>query len=968
MLAFRTAPRDWLGVRARAPSELVEVVIGREPDALEQEVHGTILPSPSGAATARERRAWRRSVRAARRRPSDASGRSADEARPGPRGSRIEALPLCSDRDPMKLRLVFCLVAAGACSTSKTAAPDAPGATRAPRHAALPVPPLVAHAPRVADFDVEHYALELALDPAARSIGGTCTVRFWPRVDGLAKVELDLVGLDVTAARGVDGRALAFEQDEDSVDVELARPLATTEFAQVSIDYSGVPVRGLYFVGDEGSGPTHVYTQGECEDARYWFPCYDFPNDRATSELAVTLPPKWTSIAAGTRIDRRELDGGRTREHWSMDTPHPTYLVTLCAGEFAVTEGRWQNVPLYFVVPPKLAPLAERTFAETDEVLTFLSDVTGFRYPYPKYAQTCVDDFRFGGMENISATTLTDDCLRDELGLRDGTTTSLIAHEAAHQWFGDLLTCADWSHIWLNEGFATYMDLLYVEATRGPDVFHERLRGTLESYLAGDVGARRRPTVWNVYREPFDLFFDGQTYPGGALRLHHLRFVLGDEVFFKGLREYVWSNAGRSVVTEDFQRAMERASGEDLQWFFDQWFHSKGYPEFSVSWEWDEDASAIVLDVEQVQDSADGTPSVFRAPVEVCFGADDRTESLCVEITKRRETLRLHTSTRPAWLAFDPHVRMPRVAALAYDADEARALTRSVDASVRMLGAVGLAAIARDAAQPADERAAALGPLAALVGTESNEQSEAVRRLAALALAVAGEARVASRLPEVASASTGDAGPGLEVVFESLKRLSAVDPSATVRAAAWESLAAFLPNDDVVERARREVLEAGFSWQTRIQAARLVALAEQEKGREHARAWLERCLAIPSPHGEFQAGLLGVLGELEGERALDVFQRWLDDERAPDQARQAAARALGAHGRAVKSTRVVLERHLDAHEFQRTGAVLDALFQLGDAASIPAIRRFAEQPLDARQRRACERILSANWASHSAGG
>lgn len=872
----------------------------------------------------------------------------------------------------MKLRLVLCLVAAGACSTPKSAAPAAPELARAPRRTAPAAPPLVAHAPRTADFDVEHYALELALDPATQTIAGTCTVRLWPRIEGLAKVDLDLVGLDVTAVRGVDGRALAFEQDEGSVEVELARPLATTEFAQFSIEYSGTPERGLYFVGDEGRGPTHVYTQGECEDARYWFPCYDFPNDRATSEITVTLPPRWTSIAAGTRIDRQELDGGRVREHWAMNTPHPTYLVTLCAGEFTVSEARWQNVPLLFAVPPKLAPLAEKTFEETDEVLTFFSDVTGFRYPYPKYAQVCVDDFRFGGMENISATTLTDDCLRDELGLRDGKTTGLIAHEAAHQWFGDLLTCADWSHIWLNEGFATYMELLYVEATQGADVFHERLRGTLEGYLGGDVGPRRRPTVWNVYREPFDLFFDGQTYPGGALRLHHLRFVLGDELFFKGLREYVWSNAGRSVVTEDFQRAMERASGQDLEWFFRQWFYSKGYPEFSVSWKWDEDAKEIIVDVEQVQDGADGTPAVFRAPVEIAYGSDLEVQTVRVELSKRQDVFRLHATRPPEWVEFDPHLRMPRRAQTENGLAAAARMRQVPDPAVAAVGIARLAEIARDQGRDLRERGTALSALWTCVTSRTPSANE---RLAVLALAVASRPEFDRPWIELL---TDAAKQGMDFPDDQSKLSDQVRSTllattrdaveASERAAAWESLASFPADDATLASARKEVLGTPFSWQTRIQAARLVALAEAKRGPEHARAWLEQCLAIPSPHGEFQAGILGILGELEGERALDVFQRWLDDERAPDQARHAAARALGAHGRAVKTTRVVLERHLDAHAFQMTGAVLDALFQLGDAASIPAVRRFADQPLDSRQRRACERILSANWASNSAGG
>ncbi|MCC7011087.1 MAG: hypothetical protein IT454_00880, partial [Planctomycetes bacterium] len=191
-----------------------------------------------------------------------------------------------------------------------------------------------------------------------------------------------------------------------------------------------------------------------------------------------------------------------------------------------------------------------------------------------------------------------------------------------------------------------------------------------------------------------------------------------------------------------------------------------------------------------------------------------------------------------------------------------------------------------------------------------------------------------------------------------LLHLSDGNDSAAVRAAAWESLANFLPDDAIVERARKEVLDTPFSWQTRIKAARLVALAD----REHAREWFERCMQIQSPQGEFQVGLLGILGELEGAKALDVFQRVLDDERAPLQARDAAARSIGAHGRATPGAREMLEKHLDPNSFKLTGAVLDALFQLRDAASIPAVRAFLEHPVDSRQRRAGERILSANWA------
>ncbi|MCE9596020.1 MAG: M1 family metallopeptidase [Planctomycetes bacterium] len=862
----------------------------------------------------------------------------------------------------MKKPFWFLLLAAVACST------PAPIPKSPTNRAALSVPtapPLVAHEPRIADFDVENYSLELELDPAARAIRGTCKVRLWPRVEGLARVELDLVGLAVSRVSDADGHELRFEQDEDSVAIDLARPLGRTDFVELSVVYGGIPVRGLYFVADHGAGPTQVFTQGECEDARYWFPCFDFPNDRATSEIRVTLPPKWTSIAAGERIDHVELGEGRSIDHWRMTTPHPTYLETLCAGEFTVTESRWENVPLVFAVEPKFAPLVERCFEETDEVLTFLSDVTSFRYPYPKYAQVCVSDFRFGGMENISATTLTDTALRDELGNRDSTMTSLVAHEAAHQWFGDLLTCADWSHIWLNEGFATYMALLYVEATQGEEIFQDRLRETLEGYLAADVGPRRRPTVWNVYREPMDLFFDGQAYAGGALRLHHLRFVLGDELFFKGLREYVWSNAGRSVVTEDLQRAMERASGQDLEWFFQQWFYLKGYPEFAVKWEWDESAKEIVLDVEQVQETADGTPSAFRVPIEVLYGWGMTQDLARLEITKRHEQFRIKVHVQPDWVDFDPRMRLPRRAHLDHPITEAASMRWAPESGVRASGIASLAVVARDSAKSVADRGAALNVLWLML---IDPASDADARVAALAMGLAAAKEFERSALELLP--PGDHG---FVAFDDASKASTlrsnartlllrrldVPSGAAARVAVWEGLTSFLPDEEIVVAARSEALEIGFSWQTRIQAARLVALSDKE----HAREWVERCMQITSPQGEFQVGMLGILGEIEGAKALPFFQRWLEDASAPTQVRSAAARSIGAHGRADSSSHVTLERYLDdTANFALSGAVLDALFQLRDAASIPAVRKYLEAPVDSRHRRSAERILAANWA------
>ncbi|HVS17027.1 MAG TPA: M1 family metallopeptidase, partial [Planctomycetota bacterium] len=516
-----------------------------------------------------------------------------------------------------------------------------------------------AHAPRTAPYDVEHYALDLRLEPAARRLEGTANVRLWAREVGLDALELDLVGLEVSAVRDVDGGALRFRQSQGNLAIELGSRLEPGEFVELAIDYGGAPAKGLYFVAERDGVPTQVFTQGECQDARWWFPCFDEPHDRATSELRVDMPAGWRSTAAGVLVERAERDG-RAIEHWRMPDPHPTYLVTLVAGDLVAREDVWDEVPLVYLSGPEHADALERGFADTPAVLETFSRLTGRRYPYAKYSQACVENFPFGGMENISATTMTATMLRDERGWRDYDPAGLVAHEAAHQWFGDLLTCADWSHIWLNEGFATYFTQLYFEATRSRDEFEVGVRDMQESYLAGDVGLTRRPTVWNVYKDPMDLFFGGQTYPGGGSRLHLLRFVLGDEAFFAGIREYVAAHAHSSVTTDDFRAAMERASGADLGDFFRQWFLERGYPELELRWRWDEGAREVVVDLAQVQTFADGTPAVFRFPSEIGVRTRAGEVRYRVEVTQRKAAFRFPAQERPFWVRFDPDSWIPK--------------------------------------------------------------------------------------------------------------------------------------------------------------------------------------------------------------------------------------------------------------------------------------------------------------------
>ena len=611
------------------------------------------------------------------------------------------------------------------------------GACRAARDArsALDFPRARPHAPRESACDVRSYALELELLPEARSIRAECRVRLRALARPLAEVRLDLVGLEVEGARDERGRALAFRHADGVLALELAEELAPGCETELAIRYGGRPERGLWFSGQrpDGSGPTQVFSHGQTEGSRGWFPCFDAPSERAALELTLTFPAGWTMAASGQRVEAREENGRRT-ERWVLAFEHPAYLVGLVAGELLVLDGRAGDVPLSFLAEPRFEEWIEPTFAETDEILAFLEEWIGIPYPFAKYSQAAVDNFPWGGMENITATTLSPLLLGDERAHRDQAPCFLIAHEAAHQWFGDLFTCSDWSHLWLNEGFATYFSLLYLERTRGVDEFRAVMRETQEAYLREDVGPARRPIVCRVWKEPDDVF-DARTYQGAAARLHLLRFVLGEATFQAGVRAFARENAGRGVVTADLQRALEGAAGRSLERFFRQWLLAPGFPEFVVDWEWDGDEHEVVLTVEQVQSSDDGTPEAFAAPVEVELRTPEGPRTFRLELEERRERFQLACPERPLYVHFDAHGWLPKRVRQEREPGEWIALARlAEDVNARREAVLALGRLAQDARE---RQRPAEAELAELVARLHDDPSGWVRADAATALGLA---------------------------------------------------------------------------------------------------------------------------------------------------------------------------------------------------------------------------------------
>jgi len=785
-----------------------------------------------------------------------------------------------------------------------------------------------AHSPRECPFDVLSYTIELELLPETRAIRAECTVRLRALEVELDEVELDLVGLVVDGVEDERGRPLELHSQSGTIAIELAEPLALGRETELAIRYSGSPERGLWFAGErlDGTGPTLVFSHGQTEGSRGWFPCFDEPSERATVALELCMPASWIAVASGERVDARE-EAGRRVERWRMEFPHPSYLFGLVAGELTQLEGSLGGqVPLFYLVEPYLAEWITPTFAETDEILAFLVEYTGSGYPFPKYSQAAVDNFPWGGMENISATTLTPLLLSDERARRDQPPFFLIAHEAAHQWFGDLFTCADWSHLWLNEGFATYLTLLYLERTRGLDEFRAQMRETQEAYLAEDVGAARRPTVWNVWKEPDDVF-DTRAYQGAASRLHLLRFVLGDDGFDSGVREYVRASVGRGVVTADLEGAMERATGRELGRFFEQWLLRPGFPEFALSWEWDEPGELVRLVVEQVQESGDGTPAVFELPAEVEVRDARGAHRFRVELDQRRERFELPCPERPLYLLFDPDGWIPKRVRCEREAEEWLALARlaeDVNARREAVLALGRLASARARDQGSPE-------LEALLERVCGDGSGWVRADAATALAL------------VPCGAMRDA----------LTRVALEDGEPRARTAALQALRAFGPDAGLANLAEEAFLAAP-SYRVMAAAAGLVCSAAPERAYE----FLIQGLELESPHGVLAGYLARELAGLPDARVPAELRRLAADEWLAPSARAAAVDSLALTTRERGESARLVASLLDEESFHLRRAAVRVLASFDDPGSLRVLRNYYARTRTAEERRIIEARLA----------
>src|SRR5690242_13869262 len=725
------------------------------------------------------------------------------------------------------------------------------------------------------DYHLVHQRIEVRnFDWDSTSFDGRVTTTLVALRPGLDSVILD-AGARLVIARIADGRGatLRSERHGDTLVVYPAGPVAFHDTLRFSIDYHA-PLEnghGLTFIQPEGQAhrPQQIWSQGEDHNNHFWFPTYDFPNDKMTWELVATVPRQYTVVSNGRLVADRPLPGGAHSVTWRQDLPSSTYLVSLIIAPLEKVADRWRAIPVDYYVYHADSSRARRLFAVTPDMIDVYSRLTGLPYPWAKYAQTTVADF-FGGMENVSATTLVD-WLPDERAYLDRPWYQwiLIPHELAHQWFGDYVTTENWANMWLNEGFAEFMPGQYWYTKLGGHAEQDYYLDEYRQYL--EIDARRRM--------PLAALGSNNIYPKGALVLRMLRQYLGPERFWASLHLYLTRHALGNATSDDLRQAVLDATGENLDGFWNEWVYGAGHPAFTVTAAYDTAARTLTLSVKQTQPDSVArdstgprfeTARVFHMPLRIRVGTTGGDVVQRVQLTAREQTISFAAlAGPPTMVVFDDGNTILKE--LTFDQPTSWLATQlerdgdlwnrewTIEQLAKRTTDTAAAAALAWAATSADyflTRAGAAEALAAFPATAAaplaaalRDTAAQVRRAAITALGQIGGARSA----DLARATLrGDSS--YEVRAAALAALVHADSTARDSAVAW-GLATASYQDVIREAAYRVVAQTGDSGAI----PQVEALMGTGRYPAHVRAVLA---ARGSPH------------------AFDVLTAHLDDARA----------------------------------------------------------------------------------------
>ena len=495
-----------------------------------------------------------------------------------------------------------------------------------------------------------HLALDVTPDFKARTLAGTATLAFKPIATPLDELRLDAVDLRIASVTSTEKLA-SHEVTDTQLVLHFAPPIPVGKEARVTVKYSAEPRKGLYFRTPEmGYAEPHVWSQGEPNEARHWFPSFDHPVAKFTSEVTCRVPAGMVALSNGRLVSALPGAGGLTAFHWAQEKPHVNYLITLVAGQLKKIEDKHRDIPLEFWTTPSDLAQATNSFRNTKHMMAFFEREIGVNYPWAKYGQAAVHDYHWGGMENTSLTTLNFRTLFTAETENLFNSDSLVAHELAHQWFGDLVTCKDWSHVWLNEGFATYYDWLWQGDFGGTNETLHALYSAAKGILANQN--ETRGIVWRKFGEPEEMF-NYLAYPKGAWVLHMLRSQLGADLYRRCVRTYLDRHAYGSVETADLRKVIEELSGRSYERFFEQWVHGVGAPTLDVNYAWDEKAKLARVSVKQTQKISDDA-HLFQFPLPLRFKSKSGVTDHVVQVREKEEDFYLPLKAAPDVVRVDP--------------------------------------------------------------------------------------------------------------------------------------------------------------------------------------------------------------------------------------------------------------------------------------------------------------------------
>lgn len=556
-----------------------------------------------------------------------------------------------------------------ACKTQKEASVSTPVEVEVAEEDVIEVETRPYQASNTRTFDLIHTTLDVRFNWEKQQLMGKAELTLKPYFYATNKLTLDAKGFDLnTVSLKKDGKlqSLKYTYDNEKIYIELDKEYTRNETVIIWIDYVAKPeeleakgsaaitdAKGLYFInplGEDKDKPMQIWTQGETEASSCWFPTIDSPNENMTQDIKITVDSRYVTLSNGLMVSSRPNGDGTRTDQWKQTKPHAPYLAMMAVGEFAVVKDKWKGIDVDYYVEPAYEPHAKAIFGETTNMLDFYSDVLNYPYEWEKYSQVVVRDYVSGAMENTTATLHGEFLNRTQRELLDGDNERIIAHELFHHWFGNLVTCESWSNLPLNESFATYGEYMWLEHRHGRDEADKHGAEQMRQYIASTAQTGHEDMIRFFYNNKEDMF-DAHSYNKGGRILNMLRRTIGDEAFYKGLNLYLNENKFQAVEIHQLRLAMEKITGFDLNWFFNQWFLDKGHPHLEITHDYNEETKKYTVNIKQTQDLKEFP--LYRIPMDVDVYFGGAVNRYRIDLTEKDQTFDFDVLGKPSLVKVD---------------------------------------------------------------------------------------------------------------------------------------------------------------------------------------------------------------------------------------------------------------------------------------------------------------------------